>query len=48
MNKKESLYLKIIFLLEKNIYWKLKGIILLFIYFFEVLQTGKLKSQDLK
>ncbi len=43
-----SLYLKIIFLLEKNIYWKLKGIILLFIYFFEVLQTGKLKSQDLK
>ncbi|KST65148.1 glycosyltransferase family 2 protein [Mastigocoleus testarum] len=43
-----SLYLKIIFLLEKNIYWKLKGIILLFIYFFEVLKAGKLNSQNSK
>ena len=41
-----SLYLKIIFLLEKNIYWKFKGIILLFIYFFEILKTGKLNYKN--
>lgn len=40
-----SLYLKIIFLLERNFYWKFKGIILLFVYFFAVLKHGKLKSQ---
>lgn len=41
-----SLYLKIIFLLENNIYWKFKGIFLLFVYFFDALKTGKLKSQN--
>ena len=38
-----SLYLKIIFLLEKNIYWKFKGIFLLFMHFFKLFMTGKLK-----
>ena len=36
------LYLKIIFILEKNIYWKLKGIFLLFMHFFKLSMTGKL------
>lgn len=40
-----TLYLKIIFLLETNIYWKLKGIFLLGIYFFQVFITGKLEHQ---
>ena len=40
-----SLYLKIIFLLENNLYWKLKGIILLFIYFCKISISGKLKVQ---
>lgn len=39
-----NLYLKIIFLLEPNIYWKFKGIILLFMHFIKVLMTGKLKA----
>ena len=43
-----SLYLKIIFLLERNIYWRFKGIILLFVYFCEVLQSGHLKFQSQK
>ncbi|MEM7715060.1 MAG: glycosyltransferase family 2 protein [Cyanobacteria bacterium P01_A01_bin.68] len=37
-----SIYLKIIFLLESNLYWKIKGIFLLGIYFYRLLITGKL------
>lgn len=37
-----ALYLKIIFTLENNLYWKLKGIFLLFIYFLKVSMAGKL------
>jgi glycosyltransferase involved in cell wall biosynthesis len=37
-----ALYLKIIFLLEKNIYWKVKGIYLLTMYFLGLLVAGKL------
>jgi glycosyltransferase involved in cell wall biosynthesis len=37
-----ALYLKIIFNLESNIYWKLKGVFLLFIYFLKVSMAGKL------
>ena len=40
-----SLYLKIIFLLEKNIYWKFKGILLLFMHFLKVSMTKKMKFQ---
>ncbi|MEA5597412.1 glycosyltransferase family 2 protein [Rivularia sp. UHCC 0363] len=38
-----TLYLKIIFLFEPNLYWKLKGIILLFMHFVKVFMSGKLK-----
>lgn len=37
-----GLYLKIIFNLENNVYWKLKGIFFLFIYFLKVSMAGKL------
>ncbi|MEH2284444.1 MAG: glycosyltransferase [Nostoc sp.] len=37
-------YLKIIFLFEHSFFWKIKGIILLFSYFFKPLMTGKLKT----
>ncbi|AFY57854.1 glycosyl transferase [Rivularia sp. PCC 7116] len=37
-----AIYLKIIFLLEKNVYWKFKGIFLLSIYFCKLFITGKL------
>ena len=37
-----SIYLKIIFLLESNLYWKIKGIFLLGIYFCRLLITRKL------
>ncbi len=40
-----SLYLKIIFLLENSIYWKIKGIFLLFMYYCKVLMVGKFKFQ---
>ncbi|MBD2251347.1 glycosyltransferase family 2 protein [Nostoc parmelioides] len=36
-------YLKIIFLFEKNLYWKIKGIFLLFNYLGKVLMSGKLQ-----
>ncbi|MBC1269127.1 glycosyltransferase family 2 protein [Trichormus variabilis FSR] len=36
-------YLKIIFLFEKNLYWKMKGILLLFNYLVKVLLSGKLQ-----
>ncbi|ABA21009.1 Glycosyl transferase, family 2 [Trichormus variabilis ATCC 29413] len=36
-------YLKIIFLFEKNLYWKIKGILLLFNYLVKVLLSGKLQ-----
>lgn len=39
-----NLYLKIIFLLEPNIYWKFKGIILLFMHLIKVFMSGKLKA----
>ena len=35
-------YLKIIFLFEHNLYWKLKGMVLLFSYFLRIFMTGKL------
>ncbi|AUB41488.1 Glycosyltransferase involved in cell wall bisynthesis [Nostoc flagelliforme CCNUN1] len=35
-------YLKIIFLFEHNLYWKLKGMLLLFSYFLRNFMTGKL------
>ena len=37
-----AIYLKIIFLLESNLYWKIKGIFLLGIYFCRLLITRKL------
>jgi glycosyltransferase involved in cell wall biosynthesis len=37
-------YLKIIFLFEHNLYWKIKGIVLLFSYFIKILMSGKLKN----
>ncbi|MBV6624848.1 MAG: glycosyltransferase family 2 protein [Rivularia sp. (in: Bacteria)] len=37
-----AIYLKIIFLLERNFYWKFKGIFLLFIYFCKLLIARKL------
>jgi len=37
-----ALYLKIIFLLESNLYWKFKGIFILSIYFCRLFITGKL------
>ncbi|MEL7241323.1 MAG: glycosyltransferase family 2 protein [Cyanobacteria bacterium J06573_2] len=37
-----SIYLKIIFLLESNLYWKIKGIFLLSIYFCRLFLTRKL------
>jgi glycosyltransferase involved in cell wall biosynthesis len=36
-------YLKIIFIFESSLYWKLKGIYLLFIYFCQILINKKLK-----
>ncbi|MEH2290358.1 glycosyltransferase family 2 protein [Nostoc sp.] len=36
-------YLKIIFLFEQSVYWKIKGIILLLSYFLKTLISGKLK-----
>jgi len=36
-------YLKIIFLFEKNVYWKIKGIFLLFNYLGKFLLNGKLQ-----
>ncbi|MEM6402403.1 MAG: glycosyltransferase family 2 protein [Cyanobacteria bacterium P01_D01_bin.116] len=39
-----ALYLKIIFLLESNIYWKFKGISLLFMHFLKLSMTGKLTT----
>jgi glycosyltransferase involved in cell wall biosynthesis len=39
------LYLKVIFLFEQNVYWKIKGIILLFSYFLKLLMNGKFKSK---
>jgi glycosyltransferase involved in cell wall biosynthesis len=36
-------YLKIIFLFEQSLFWKIKGIIFLFSYFLKTLMTGKLK-----
>lgn len=38
-----TLYLKIIFLFEQNLYWKIKGIAVLFSYFIKLLISGKLK-----
>lgn len=38
------LYLKTIFLFEPNVYWKVKGIVLLFSYFFKLFISGKLKK----
>ncbi|MBF2067409.1 MAG: glycosyltransferase family 2 protein [Calothrix sp. C42_A2020_038] len=38
-----SLYLKIIFLFEQNLYWKIKGIIQLFSYLFKMVIMGKIK-----
>lgn len=38
-----SLYLKIIFLFEQNLYWKIKGIIQLFSYFIRMVIIGKIK-----
>ena len=44
-----TLYLKIIFLFERNAYWKLKGIFLLFIHFVKVLMAGKVnESKQMK
>ncbi|MCC5665179.1 glycosyltransferase [Nostoc sp. CHAB 5784] len=37
-------YLKIIFLFEHNLYWKIKGIVLLFSYFIKILMSGKFKK----
>ena len=37
-------YMKIIFLFEHNVFWKTKGIILLFRYFLKTFMTGKLKK----
>ncbi|BBD68257.1 glycosyl transferase family protein [Nostoc commune NIES-4072] len=37
-------YLKIIFLFEHILYWKIKGIILLFSYFIKILMSGKLNK----
>ena len=37
-----TIYLKIIFLLENNLYWKIKGIFVLSIYFLRLFTTGKL------
>ncbi|MGF2040116.1 MAG: glycosyltransferase family 2 protein [Nostoc sp. CmiVER01] len=39
-------YLKIIFLFEHNLYWKIKGIVLLFNYFIRILMSGKLKISN--
>ncbi|MDZ8227004.1 glycosyltransferase family 2 protein [Nostoc sp. ChiVER01] len=39
-------YLKIIFLFEHNLYWKIKGTVLLFNYFIRILMSGKLKSSN--
>ncbi|MCC5604011.1 glycosyltransferase family 2 protein [Nostoc favosum] len=36
-------YLKIIFLFEPNLYWKIKGMVLLVSYFLRIFMTGKLK-----
>lgn len=41
-----NLYLKIIFLFENSIYWKIKGIFLLFIHLCKVFMAGKLKAQS--
>ncbi|WP_375503168.1 glycosyltransferase family 2 protein [uncultured Nostoc sp.] len=40
-------YLKIIFLFEHNLYWKIKGIVLLFSYFIKILMYGKFKKSKL-
>jgi glycosyltransferase involved in cell wall biosynthesis len=37
-------YLKIIFLFERNFYWKIKGIVLLFNYLIKTFMAGKLKK----
>ena len=39
-----SIYLRTIFLFENNLYWKIKGIFMLSIYFCRLLITGKLLS----
>ena len=39
-----SMYLKIIFVLESNLYWKLKGIFLLSLYFLQLSMAGKLNQ----
>lgn len=39
------LYLKIIFLFEQNLYWKIKGIIQLSSYFLKMLTSGKIKAR---
>ncbi len=38
-----SLYLKVIFLFEQNLYWKIKGIIQLFSYYIRMVIIGKIK-----
>jgi glycosyltransferase involved in cell wall biosynthesis len=38
-----SVYLKIVFLFENNLYWKIKGIIQLLIYFIRINISGKFK-----